>query len=52
MIPGGGAPSTAVNPVMASPSLVIIMGGRLETAEERGEATWGVATIKDREVGA
>jgi len=28
------------------------MGGRCSSAVETGEATWGVATIKDREVGA
>ena len=28
------------------------MDGRCASAEATGEATWGVATIKDREVGA
>lgn len=28
------------------------MGGRCASAEVAGDATWGVATIKDREVGA
>jgi hypothetical protein len=28
------------------------MGGRCASAEVVGEATWGVATIKDREAGA
>jgi hypothetical protein len=43
-------PSTAVDPVLAS--LVILISGRCATADTTGEATSGVATIKDREVGA
>lgn len=35
---------------MASP--VILMGGRCSTADATGEETSGVATIKEREVGA
>lgn len=33
-------------------SLVILMGGRCATADVTGVATSGVATIKEREVGA
>lgn len=37
---------------LTSASLDILMGGRSVTADARGAATSGLATIKEREVGA
>ncbi len=37
---------------LTSASPDILIGGRSETADARGEATSGLATIKEREVGA